>query len=370
MKNHANFLHPFLFLLLLLSTFVYNDASNVITCQMALPLEQLVYLLIGLVLFQFGLNVYLYKIRNSKVVEKEDEMGEEIHDWKHSYYRVREELHETQVREQSLMKQIDVLKKTISQLENANASLLEQKDSFMAVKQQLQELRDQKKKMEIKAIKMEGTAADSIQDYLKLIKSYDETAEQQTGTIDVLLEKADNIMKLAQEVSILIKKKEGLALNKEDLAIKSIIDEVYAENLGYADKKEIRLINNATLHTPKVNCDRQKMKEAIDQLVNNAIKFAPPNKQVQIKTYFTDQKVTVEVKDTGVGIPQIEQDKLFQKGVTLSPKPTGKEKALGYGLFTVKEIMEAHEGKVKVSSKTGRGSSFFLEIPRSEESEM
>jgi signal transduction histidine kinase len=142
-----------------------------------------------------------------------------------------------------------------------------------------------------------------------------------------------------------------------------VIDTVFTINNAYANKKEIRLINRSSATLPNFYFDPNKMKEVVDNLINNAIKYGPKNTEVILEAFFTNSKVTIEVSDNGVGISDQDLKKIFTKGATLSAKPTGDESSSGLGLWIVKKIVEAHNGKVWVKSKVGKGTTFVVELP-------
>ena len=75
------------------------------------------------------------------------------------------------------------------------------------------------------------------------------------------------------------------------------------------------------------------------------------------------EHVMIEVSDDGVGLSEEDSKKVFDKGATLSPKPTGNESSSGLGLWIVKKIVEEHRGSVFVKSKPGRGSTFGFILP-------
>ena len=109
--------------------------------------------------------------------------------------------------------------------------------------------------------------------------------------------------------------------------------------------------------------DEVKIQEVIENLINNAIKYGPPESTVEVRTFIKGKALTVEIQDTGVGIPEADLKRAFQKGAVLTPKPTGLEQSSGLGLWIVKRIIEEHSGKVWVNSKIGSGSTFGFELP-------
>ncbi len=263
-----------------------------------------------------------------------------------------------------LKKTIYSLNKTIQSLEDANVSLIEQKELLAAKKVQLEEL--QKQKDELLAIKFHDlkNPANAIKGLVELLEDYDLTTQEQQEIMTSIVESSGNMIELVQAIS------DAFANEKFDdeyimeLAfLQDVIQSVVTMNAAYAKKKEIRLLNNASSSMPEFNFDKLKIKEALDNLVNNAIKYSLPKTDVNVRSYMTDTKVVVEVKDNGVGMTKDDLLHLFEKGAKLSSKPTGGEKSSGLGLWIVKKIIDGHGGSITCDSKKGIGTKFTFEIP-------
>jgi len=115
-----------------------------------------------------------------------------------------------------------------------------------------------------------------------------------------------------------------------------------------------------------VLADSVKLQEAMENLINNAIKYSPRHAQIAVKVLLRNESVVFTVQDQGPGISEQDQQQLFKKFHILSAKPTGGEIATGLGLAIVKEIVEAHRGKVYVKSTPPMGSMFTIELKRVE----
>ncbi len=112
-----------------------------------------------------------------------------------------------------------------------------------------------------------------------------------------------------------------------------------------------------------VSASAEWLKEALLNLLSNAVKYAPFGSAILVRTTRDEQRVRVHVRDQGPGIPVEEQPLLFRKFQRLSPQPTGGESSTGLGLSIVKQIVEHHDGTVRVDSRPGMGSEFVIELP-------
>ncbi|MFZ4620858.1 MAG: ligand-binding sensor domain-containing protein [Bacteroidota bacterium] len=111
-----------------------------------------------------------------------------------------------------------------------------------------------------------------------------------------------------------------------------------------------------------VMADSSKLQEAMENLVNNAIKYSPRGAEIGVFVGRKDNIVRFSVSDQGPGITEQEQQQLFKKFSVLTAKPTGGEIATGLGLAIVKEIIDAHKGKIFVESTPPKGSTFVIEL--------
>ncbi len=109
--------------------------------------------------------------------------------------------------------------------------------------------------------------------------------------------------------------------------------------------------------------DEHILKEVLDNLISNAIKYSPLGKEVNIRLINNDNFIRCEIQDEGAGLSDSDQQKLFQKFCKLSTRPTGGEHSTGLGLFIVKKFVEAMNGKVWCESTLGKGTTFFVEFP-------
>jgi signal transduction histidine kinase len=114
---------------------------------------------------------------------------------------------------------------------------------------------------------------------------------------------------------------------------------------------------------PPVLADEEAMSQALHNILDNAAKFSGEEKDLHIDVSHEGNKVKITVQDKGIGIPENEQKKIFEKFFrgkhASSVAPTGT----GLGLTLVKHIMEAHKGDVVIQSRSGKGSSVSLILP-------
>ncbi len=323
-----------------------------------------IYTLISILLLEFILILYLIFIKKDKAIIITEQ--EEYVNLDQAYSVLKKSYKDLNAANQTLNFNIKKMERIIGNLEDANIELLNQKESLLTKKVQLEELHAQKDELYAIAVHDLKNPAAAIRGLIELLDDFDLTAQEQQEIMEGIVASSESIFKLTEELSSSITnelKSDEDGVNLENASLKKVIDTVFTINNAYAHKKGIRLINRSSSSLPNFNFDPNKMKEVLDNLINNAIKYGPQNTEVTLESFFTDTKITIEIRDNGVGLSDADLKKIFTKGATLSSKPTGNESSSGLGLWIVKKLVEAHGGKVWVKSKVGKGSTFIVELP-------
>lgn len=150
-------------------------------------------------------------------------------------------------------------------------------------------------------------------------------------------------------------------VNLEDL-----IDGVISETSHLIKKKKLHFTyEKPENRIPKIKVDVQKIRLAVQNLIDNAIKYTPSGGRVTIFLKNDNMKVEFKVRDSGIGIPESNVKRLFTKFYRSENAIRTQTEGSGLGLFIVKNIIEKHGGKVEVESEEGKGStfSFYLPVP-------
>jgi len=115
-----------------------------------------------------------------------------------------------------------------------------------------------------------------------------------------------------------------------------------------------------------VRADRMALGQCIQNLIENAVKYSPPNSPIAVTCASVNGSHFVEVDDRGIGIPVAEQARIFEKFYRGGQAAELNVQGVGIGLALVKHVMERHGGSVSVESRPGQGSRFRLRLPRAE----
>ena len=150
----------------------------------------------------------------------------------------------------------------------------------------------------------------------------------------------------------------------QDVNLVEFLDKILAEVLTIAQEYKISVyFDRPPEKEVLVNADPSRLAMVVSNLVDNAIRYNVPGGEVTVGLETKDGQAQVSVKDTGVGIKEEDLNKLFGKffrGENIQKSvPTGS----GLGLYIVKNIIEAHKGKVWAESVPNRGSKFYFTLP-------
>lgn len=212
--------------------------------------------------------------------------------------------------------------------------------------------------MNIHDLKNPLTAIQLNAEILKLTS----TNEQQDKSIRVIQDSSILMLNLINEILDISKIEHGkYVLNKSEFPVIEVVNDIIYRNTTYARKKQqnIQFLNETDIDTI-LYADKEKIYQAIDNLINNAIKYSPIGSNIKIQSKLNFDKFFLEIIDEGPGFSDEDKKNLFEKFRKLSAKPTAGENSSGLGLSISKEIIDMHKGSINLESIPGKGSKFTL----------
>ena len=142
-----------------------------------------------------------------------------------------------------------------------------------------------------------------------------------------------------------------------------LLDDLISTHQDRLSHDSFELLLKADRPLPSVTVDSAALTQAINNLVDNAVKYSGSQKKAVVSATADDEYLKISVKDFGIGIKREELDKVFDRFYRGGDELTRTVKGSGLGLTLVKQIIEAHGGSVQVESEPGRGSTFSIRIP-------
>jgi signal transduction histidine kinase/CheY-like chemotaxis protein len=159
-----------------------------------------------------------------------------------------------------------------------------------------------------------------------------------------------------------------ITIRREPVDVAVLVTEVADANLPLAVNKQQSISVSAPLNFVTM-CDSDRIREAIDNLISNAIKYSPIGGKIKVAVTHEGEHTVIRIADDGAGLSPEDLGRLFGRFQRLSAKPTAGESSTGLGLSIVKRIIDMHGGHVTAQSPgPGQGSTFTVTLPAAETS--
>ena len=197
----------------------------------------------------------------------------------------------------------------------------------------------------------------NIKDGLYKNKTEGELLEKAQSIMGKVIHETDRATAITKRLSSFAKPSKGVI--SANINVKDEIDEVLAL-VGYELKLDkIDIVKDIEKNLPLLTGDKKQLQEVFFNLVRNAAQAIKEKGRITIKAREADGKISIEIEDTGHGIPENKLEQIF------NPFYTTKEpgKGTGLGLFIVRQVVERNRGKISVKSKVNEGTTFMLEFP-------
>jgi signal transduction histidine kinase len=208
------------------------------------------------------------------------------------------------------------------------------------------------------------TPLTSIVGYLELLDENDAEllSEQGQRFLEVIERNALRLQRLVDDVLFAARAEAGrLALSTRPVDLLEVAEESVATARPKAEENGV-MINLDADRPPKVTGDPDRLGQALDNLISNALKFTPPGGRVDVLLRHLGGSVRVDVSDTGLGMSDEDQDRVFDRFFR-APATRDQAPGVGLGLTIVKTIVEGHGGTIAVASSEGAGTTFRIELP-------
>ena len=181
--------------------------------------------------------------------------------------------------------------------------------------------------------------------------------------LDLIRSSADETLKLINDLLASAASSAQAQAEMEVIDAGALAEWVVHSFQHQADRKDQRLACSVPSTPCIVEADKRKLREAMNNLISNAIKYSPHGAPILARVNRDGDTVYFSVEDRGPGLSRDDQQRLFAPFQRLTPEPTGDEGSSGLGLYIVKQIAELHDGDVTVETEVGEGSTFTLELP-------
>jgi signal transduction histidine kinase len=214
------------------------------------------------------------------------------------------------------------------------------------------------------------TPLTSIKGYVEaLIDGAKDDPQESTRFLEVILKQSDRLNLILEDLLQLSQIESGQVLFKRDtIPLQAVVERTVPLIKPLAEKKGHRLRVSVPTHLPPVQGDEDRLVQVLTNLLDNAVKYTPPNGSIEVsgRTVQHDGTMMVElaVADTGIGIPEADRPRVFERFYRVDKARSRELGGTGLGLSIVKHIVvEGHGGRVWVEENQPRGSRFVIRLP-------
>jgi PAS domain S-box-containing protein len=187
---------------------------------------------------------------------------------------------------------------------------------------------------------------------------------QQKELVGKILSSVDRMARLVDDLLDLGRIEAGIALEVDRVELRDLLSQLIEDYRPQANNKGIQLQLDLADEHQALEADEALLRQAISNLVDNAIKFHPSSGFVMLRAFQEDGRQLIQVRDDGPGIAATDQARLFEKFYKVMEGETAARGGTGLGLAIVKSIVERHHGSIHLESQLGVGSTFTLDLPR------
>lgn len=208
---------------------------------------------------------------------------------------------------------------------------------------------------------LSGALNEDQQEHLSIIsRNVDELRTMIDDLLQVTRTEINEICKVSRH------KPEKINLISESISLKALVDEAQSMLRTIAAKKRIQLKAAVPNELPNAHADPYRVKQVLNNLINNGIKFTPAGGSVAVTAEISPDyldRILVAVHDTGPGIADDEKEKIFEYLYQSDATIDESRKGLGIGLYICREIIERQDGRIWVENRPGSGSTFKFTLP-------
>ena len=187
-------------------------------------------------------------------------------------------------------------------------------------------------------------------------------SKEQKEDLDTIRKESLRLKKLVDDILNMYRLESRIRLEMEDVQLEELMDHALSAMKSRADEKGIELAKDLHERLPEIGASAGDMQDLLLNLLDNALKFTPEGGRVTVGARREGNDVIAWVADTGAGIPEKEQAKIFDKFSQADSTLSHSSGGIGLGLAICKKIMDAHGGSIWVESRPGRGSAFYFKI--------
>ncbi|AGB40792.1 PAS domain S-box [Halobacteroides halobius DSM 5150] len=299
-------------------------------------------------------------------VKEEEMLGKSVIQMTRSY-KLDELINKALIKGESLTEEIELLLPE-ERIFRVRLALIEREEQAAGVVVSLRDITDIKQLEQMRK-DFVSNVSHELKTPLTSIKGYVETlmeSELESGTynsfLKVINDEAERLEHLINDILDLSKIESSDSLLKENVDMVEVVNGIIPVVEPKAQRKNIILNLDVPAKLPIIKGNKDQLSRLMINLVDNAIKYTPSGGKVEVRSYSEDNNIVIEVEDNGIGIPQEDISRIFERFYRVNKARSRKLGGTGLGLSIVKHIVEQHQGIIEVESELEKGTKFIVRL--------
>jgi signal transduction histidine kinase len=181
--------------------------------------------------------------------------------------------------------------------------------------------------------------------------------------VDVAARNSQRLVRLVDEILDLRKIEAGLALERQPVDLRPLLEQALEANRSYAEQCGVRFVLQGEAGPAMVLGDAERLMQVLANLLSNAAKYSPAGEAIVVAAERCEDAIRVSVRDRGPGIPPEFRSRIFQKFAQADTSTSREKGGTGLGLSISKAIVERLGGRIDFDSDPGRATTFYFELP-------
>ncbi len=200
--------------------------------------------------------------------------------------------------------------------------------------------------------------------YVQLLAGGDlgELQPEQRRAFAIIARRLEELAKLVENINAILDLERG-EMVQQPVDMATLVHSVLRDFRPIIEENDQQLTTHIPDGLPPVRGDPTALRHVVDNLMSNACKFTPPGRSIAISLAQEGPFIRLEVQDTGIGIPETELERIFDRFYQVDGSATRRYGGTGLGLALVRETVIAHNGTLEVQSQVGEGSTFIVRLP-------
>ncbi|NPV58982.1 MAG: GAF domain-containing protein [Actinobacteria bacterium] len=210
------------------------------------------------------------------------------------------------------------------------------------------------------------TPLTSIKGFVRLLSAgrVGPVNEKQLHYLEIVTQQTESLTELINDLLDLSRIESGvMEVRREPVRLREVIREVLQGLENMAREKGVVLGESVPDGMPAVSGDAYRIAQIFTNLIHNAVKFTPPGGEVRVEGEWDAERCRIRVRDTGMGIPAQDLERIFDKFYQVDSSSTRQQSGTGLGLCITRQLVAAHGGEIGVESELGKGSIFTVTLP-------